>query len=159
MDNMLFPENCSTLCIVPSNKEGTGFLNHCYDARFLTDFISEQEFNCIVAISSKICARAYSKKKMMDKLGVPKNTKLALIFSTLLAILSLVTILCSILYSEVGKLLLIVSHLLIAPSLMMMFIVVIYNWKREVKRPITFNELVKNDLEKFFKKVNSEFGN
>ena len=31
MDHMLFPENGPTLVIVPSNKQGTGFLNHCYD--------------------------------------------------------------------------------------------------------------------------------
>ena len=31
MDHMLFPDNCPTLVIVPSNKQGTGFLNHCFD--------------------------------------------------------------------------------------------------------------------------------
>ena len=31
MDHMLFPENGPTLVIVPSNKQGTGFLNYCYD--------------------------------------------------------------------------------------------------------------------------------
>jgi hypothetical protein len=31
MDMMLFPQNCKKMVIVPSNKEGTGFLNHCYD--------------------------------------------------------------------------------------------------------------------------------
>ena len=39
MDNMLFPENCNSLVIIPSNKEGTGFLNHCYDERFLKNYI------------------------------------------------------------------------------------------------------------------------
>jgi hypothetical protein len=31
MDHMLFPDNGPNLVIVPSNKQGTGFLNHCYD--------------------------------------------------------------------------------------------------------------------------------
>lgn len=35
MDLMLFPQNCKKMVIVPSNKEGTGFLNHCYDKDFL----------------------------------------------------------------------------------------------------------------------------
>jgi hypothetical protein len=96
MDNMLFPENCPSLVIVPSNKEGTGFLNYCYDTRYLTEYINENEFNTIVMISSKIAARAYSKKKILDRMGVPRYTKISLLFSTLLAITSLFTILTSI---------------------------------------------------------------
>ena len=93
MDNMLFPENCSTLVIVPSNKEGTGFLNHCYDSRNLKEYISEKEFNALVLICSKIAAKAYSKKKLLDKQGIDKSMKFSLIIATVLAIISLVTVL------------------------------------------------------------------
>ena len=41
MDHMLFPENGPTLIIVPSNKQGTGFLNHCYDESYLGEHITE----------------------------------------------------------------------------------------------------------------------
>ena len=60
MDMMLFPQNCKKMVIVPSNKEGTGFLNHCYDKTFLHGVITEKEFNAIVLICSRIAARAYS---------------------------------------------------------------------------------------------------
>ena len=60
MDLMLFPQNCKKMVIVPSNKEGTGFLNHCYDKQFLNGFITEKEFNAIVLICSRIAAKAYS---------------------------------------------------------------------------------------------------
>lgn len=40
MDLMLFPQNNSEVVVVPSNKEGTGFLNHCYDEEHLRGFIS-----------------------------------------------------------------------------------------------------------------------
>jgi len=62
MDMMLFPQNCKKMCIVPSNKEGTGFLNHCYDKQYLVGFITEKEFNAIILICSRIAARAYSQK-------------------------------------------------------------------------------------------------
>ena len=60
MDMMLFPQNCKKMVIVPSNKEGTGFLNHCYDRAYLTGFITEKEFNAIILCCSRIAARAYS---------------------------------------------------------------------------------------------------
>ena len=159
MDNMLFPENCPQFVIVPSNKEGTGFLNHCYDERFLKDYISEKEFNAIVIIASKIAARAYSKKKILDKAGVSPRIKFLLFLFSIAACASLITILCSILNNddESDNSLLVISHLLVAPSLVGMYFIAIYNWKKEVKKPITFNEMVKNDLDAFFTKINVEF--
>jgi hypothetical protein len=60
MDLMLFPQNSKKMVIVPSNKEGTGFLNHCYDKDYLTGIITEKEFNAIIVICSRIAAKAYS---------------------------------------------------------------------------------------------------
>jgi len=92
MDHMLFPDNGPTLVVVPSNKQGTGFLNHCYDEQYLKGFISETEFNAIVLISSQVASKAYAKKKNLDKRGVDPRMKLALTISTLMAMTSLATI-------------------------------------------------------------------
>ena len=67
MELMLFPKNCETLVIVPSNKEGTGFLNHCYDKELLSGFITAKEFNAVVLVASRIAAQAYSQKHIADK--------------------------------------------------------------------------------------------
>ena len=128
MDNMLFPENCETLIIVPSNKEGTGFLNHCYDEAFLKDYISEKDFNAIVMISSKMAAKCYSKKKLLDKKGVDKVMKFILTIASLLAMVSLYTVLEGFVGGE-DQTLLYFSHVLIAPSLISVFVVSIINWK------------------------------
>ena len=62
MDMMLFPQNSKKMVIVPSNKEGTGFLNHCYDKQYLKGYITEKEFNAIILICSRIAAKTYSRK-------------------------------------------------------------------------------------------------
>lgn len=67
MDFMLFPQNSKKMVIVPSNKGGTGFLNHCYDETFLTGIITEKEFNSIIVICSKIAAKTYSNKQIVDR--------------------------------------------------------------------------------------------
>lgn len=156
MDNMLFPENCETLVIVPSNKEGTGFLNHCYDEKYLKDFIAEKDFNSIVLICSKLAAKCYSKKRILDKKGVDKIVKYILTVATLLAIISLFTVLEGFIGGE-DKTLLYFSHVLIAPSLIAVFVISIINWKQKVVRPITFNEMVKLDLDGLFSKINIDF--
>ena len=59
MDLMLFPKNSPEMVIIPSNSEGTGFLNHCYDQKNLKGYLSDMEFNAIVLICSRTAAEVY----------------------------------------------------------------------------------------------------
>jgi hypothetical protein len=115
-------------------------------------------------ISSKIAAKCYSKKKLLDKKGVDKSMKIVLVISTIMAFISIITVLDQIYYFQDSestkiedKILLYISHMLIAPSLVSVFVVSIVNWKKKVERPISFNEMVKHDLDDFYSKINPEF--
>lgn len=155
MDHMLFPENGPNLVIVPSNKQGTGFLNHCYDESYLKEHIDEKEFNAVVTVASKLASKCYAKKKILDKRGVNPKMKFVLTIATLMAIASLWTIYES--FNNVdNKILAYVSHVLISVSLLSVFISLIVNWRTKVVAPITFNQMVKNDLDEFFAAINIE---
>jgi hypothetical protein len=39
----------------------------------------------------------------------------------------------------------------------MVLIVSFINWRMPIKKPITFNEMVKKELDDFFSKINTEF--
>jgi len=138
MDHMLFPENGPTLVIVPSNKQGTGFLNHCYDEQYLKDHINEREFNAVVLIASKIASKCYAKKKILDKRGVDPKMKFVLSLATLMAIASLWTVYESFNNGD-NKILVYVSHPLISLSLLSVFVSLVVNWMSKVVPPITFN--------------------
>lgn len=73
MEHIKFPENSPFLIVIPSNKEGTGFLKYCFDERHLKGSITEEEFDNVVENSAKLSAKAYSKKRIMDKRGISKN--------------------------------------------------------------------------------------
>lgn len=51
----------------------------------------------------------------------------------------------------------IVSHILISASLLSVFVCMIYNWKSAVVPPVTFNQMVKQDLDAFFAAINAQF--
>lgn len=155
MDHMLFPENGTTLVIVPSNKQGTGFLNHCYDEQFLRDHITEREFNAVVMVSSKLASKCYAKKKILDKRGVDPKMKMVLSLATLMAIASLWTVYESFNNGD-NKILLYISHVLISLSLLSVFISLVVNWMSKVVPPVTFNQMVKKDLDDFFNVINQE---
>ena len=44
------------------------------------------------------------------------------------------------------------ASILLAPAILMIFIINIYTWKKGQPEPLTFNKMVKNDLDQFFKK-------
>lgn len=48
MEHIKFPENSPKLIVIPSNKEGTGFLKYCFDERYLKGKITEEEFDHVV---------------------------------------------------------------------------------------------------------------
>ena len=89
-------------------------------------------------VSSKLATKCYAKKKTMDKIGVDPIIKWALIFSTLLALASLWTIYSSFSNGE-NMLILYISHAMITTSLLTVFVSLVYNWKKKVIPPITFN--------------------
>jgi len=60
MEHIKFPENSPNMIVIPSNKEGTGFLKYCYDERHLKGKISEEDFDKAVEACAKIAAKAYS---------------------------------------------------------------------------------------------------
>jgi predicted ATP-grasp superfamily ATP-dependent carboligase len=106
-------------------------------------------------VSSKIASKCYAKKKILDKRGVDPKMKFVLTIATLMAIASLWTVYESFNNSD-NKILLYVSHILISVSLMSVFISLVINWMSKVVPPITFNQMVKKDLDDFYGIINME---
>jgi hypothetical protein len=155
MDNILFPENSEDLVIIPSNKEGTGFLNHCYSKKYLHCFLHEEEFNHIVLSSSKLAANAYSRKRILDKMGIPQKVKVQMNIAVFLAACSLVTILIS---NQTVKNMrdnaLALSQVFLAPTMLIMMLITARNWKEQNTQLLSFDEMVKIDMDNFYKRIN-----
>ena len=155
MELMLFPENSREVVIVPSNKEGTGFLNHCYHEKYLKGFLSENEFNAIVLICSRIAAKAYSMKQKVDRQEISSNMVLLIGFLTTLSIVGIVLLTFSAIY--VSTLTEMIATIMLGVAILAMFILNIYAWKQGDPATMTFEKMVKDDLEEFFENVNSYY--
>lgn len=140
------------MVIIPSNKEGTGFLNHCYDKKYLNGFISEKEFNGIVLICSRIAAKAYSNKQIIDRQKISEQMIMLIGLSISIAIIGLMLLIVSAIYNNnaVDTL----ASIFLAPAILMVFGINIYTWKKGSPEPLTFNRMVKSELDEFFKKLN-----
>jgi len=140
------------MVIVPSNKEGTGFLNHCYDKKYLHGVLTEKEFNAIVLICSRITARAYSQKQIIDRQKTSDKMLMFIGLSTLIAFIGIVMLTFSAIYNS-----LIIDYfasILLAPAILMVFGINIYTWRKGQPDPLTFNRMVKQQLDEFLKKIN-----
>lgn len=115
------------MVIVPSNQEGTGFLNHCYDKQYLTGFITEKEFNAIILICSRIAAKAYSNKQIIDRQKISEKMIMIITLSTFIALLGIILLTFSAVYNS-----LVIDYLasiLLAPAILMVFGINLYTWK------------------------------
>ncbi len=102
-----------------------------------------------------MASKCYAKKKILDRRGVDPMMKLVLTIATLMGITSLYTIYQSFINVD-NQALIIVSHVLISLSLLSVFISLVVNWKTKVVAPITFNQMVKDDLDQFFATINED---
>lgn len=154
MEHIKFPENSPSLIVIPSNKEGTGFLKYCYDERHLKGKITEEEFDNIVEAAAKISAKASSKKRIMDKKGIgrPYAGMISLCF---LMSLSYIFLMLAAAHAE-SEVLHYLGYVLLIPSLIMMIFISIKNVTTNIKQFITFEEITKNDLDNYFEKINRE---
>jgi len=75
--------------------------------------------------------------------------------STFVAFLGIVLLTLSAIYNSV-----VIDYLasvLLAPAILMVFGINIYTWKKGQPDPLTFNKMVKCDLDEFFTKVNAYY--
>ena len=70
MKHLKFPSNTQSLVVIPSNEKGTGFLRTCYDKQILDGILTQDEFQDIVDMASKVVAKVYSKKRLADTAGI-----------------------------------------------------------------------------------------
>lgn len=47
------------------------------------------------------------------------------------------------------------ASIILGPAILMVFVINIYTWKKEKPAPLTFNKMVKLDLDELFEKINN----
>lgn len=154
MEHIKFPENSPSLIVIPSNKEGTGFLKYCYDERHLKGKIREDEFDKVVETCAKIAAKAYSTKRVMDRKGIGKVTGGIIALSALMTLAHVMLMLAA--ADAESDLLHYLSYFLLGPSFIAMTVITFKNWFKNVRTFITFEEITKNNLDNYFDKINRD---
>ena len=84
----MVPESTSHLVIIPSNKNGTGFLRNKFKENkpYIGGLITKDEFDSIVDMSAKLVAKVYSHNRKKDVAGISWAVIITLCMTTLLLI-------------------------------------------------------------------------
>ena len=75
--------------------------------------------------------------------------------STFIAFLGIVLLTFSAVYNS--KVIDFFASILLAPAILMVLGINIYTWKKGQPEPLTFNKMVKDDLDEFFQKINNYY--
>jgi hypothetical protein len=75
--------------------------------------------------------------------------------STLIAVLGIILLIMSAMMDSVA--LDYMASIALCPSILMVFAINIYTWKKSQPDPMTFNKMVKHGLDEFFEKINTYY--
>ena len=118
------------MLVVPSNKEGTGFLNYCYDKKICAGYITEKEFNALVLCCSRIAATSYSRKQILDRQKTTQKMYWYISLSTLTAMAGIAFLTFSAI--ESFPVLDVFASIFLFPSIIAVFGINIYTWKKSL---------------------------
>lgn len=94
-------------------------------------------------------------KHKVDRQEIPDNMILLIGFATTVSIVGIVLLTFSAVYESV--LTEIIASVMVASAILAIFGVNIYAWKRSKPDSLTFDKLVKRDIDEFFENVNSYY--
>lgn len=153
MKALAIPENTEELVIIPSNEKGTGFLRNLYDERFLTGFITKEQFDKVIDECSKINARKYSEKRKADTEGTQKSMIMVISASYILTMAFFVTMFLAL--EKGDHLLSLISYIFLTVAFFLMTFVAITNYmsKKNVSNA-TYSEMVTKAIDKYFRQAN-----
>ena len=93
-------------------------------------------------------------KRIMDRRGIERPIWLLILLAFLL-IIGHISMLFAAAHND-SRALQILSYFLLVPSIVIMVFLLVFNWFKNVKYFITFEEITKSDLDRFFEKINRD---
>jgi hypothetical protein len=155
-NDLLTPE--PEMILIKSSEGSYCFHKNIYDKNpILKDIITKFEFDKIINQASKIMGNAILKKREADKFEVSYWIIGLSTFSVLLVIFYLFLIYVSQTVNSYGSEILYASLFLITLSIFIILIQSLHNFFRSPKKYRTLDQIIREDLETYFKSINNTF--
>lgn len=142
--------------IIQTRDESYTFDKGTYREDYLRPFISEKEYDDIIAKASRIMGDSWTKKRKNDQIKLPIWVTILSGVSVLLIIIYMVLLYLSPTSSN-GTTMLVGSIICISLASLIIFSLSIYNFCRKIGTFKTLEEIIKEDLEEYCGKVNEKF--
>jgi len=150
------PLNTSSKIIINSNIENYAFDKGTYREDYLNHIIEKNEYENILVNASKIMGNSWVKKRINDQIKLPKNVIILSIISIVLVIIYMILLYLSI-FSENGKVMIIISIVCVTISSMIALGLSIYNISRKLGKFKSLEQIIKVDLDGYLKEINKKY--
>jgi hypothetical protein len=126
-----------------------------YDEKFLNHILTKQEYDQIFVQATRVMGGSWSKKRNNDIVKIPNFIIGLAILSVLLTVLYMIFIFLS--TASDNPALLILSIICVSCASIIAFGLSIYNFTRKLGRFRSLQEIIKEDIERFFAEMNNKY--
>lgn len=142
---------------IESNKGTYTFKRNTYDLSLLENIISKTEYNSIISKASIIMGDSLLKKKQFDSFTIPLKTKIFCLISCVCLVLYAVFYYAAERSEDNNIIYLVFSTLFISAGIIITLYQSYSSFFRKDRIYITLNEIIHNDLRKYFDDVNIRY--
>lgn len=152
-NNQDTPEN---VIIIKAKDQIYTFEKGIYREDLLLDIVSKRRFEEIIDKAGRTMGHSWATKRANDQIKIPGTVIVLSIVAVILTIVYMITLYTSTTADD-GTALFVVSIICISASSIIVFGLSIYNFCRKIEKFQSLDMIIKEDLDKEFNKLNSEF--
>lgn len=150
------PQWTSSKIVIQSKEQTYNFEKDSYREEILSQCINKNNFDIIINEASKLLGHCWTKKRINDQIKLPKPVIILAAIAVVLTILYMILLYLSA-SSANGQVLLAISIFSVSIGGLIAFGLSIYNFCREISKFKSLDEIIKEDLDKYFYDVNKKY--
>jgi hypothetical protein len=149
-----FEESTESKIIIRCNEQSYSFDKKSYNEKFLGHILYKGEWDAVISEASKIIGSSWGKKRMKDKVTIPRFLVIFALLSVLLTFIYMIFLYLSTTNEGESTAFMAISVVSVCSSLFISLALAIYNFYRKLDRFRTLDEIIKEDMERYLNKLN-----
>lgn len=155
------PPSTAYKITIACNEKSYTFDKKAYKYEFLSEYISQNDWNNILSEASKVMGSSWSKKRVNDQIKLPKLIIGLACLSVLLTVVYMVTLYLAGNTDDDNEsaYLMAIAIVSISSGSVLALGLAIYNFTRKVRKFKTLDDIMQNDIDNYLFEINAKYKN
>lgn len=150
------PYSSPNKIIIELNENSYTFDKRSYKLEYLNGIIEKEEWDTFISDASKLMGQSWGKKKTNDQIKLPNFLILSAVVCVLLSLVYMITLYIAATSEGNNTVLITVAIITVSVATISTAILATYNFKRELGKFRSLDEIMQEDIDEFLNAINSK---